>query len=97
MEEPNGSSNHTEQGGVNVSYGQTQFRVLELCRQDHDSRLQRDANSKRRVQNTKENVERIDTRYLTSPHLWMFRICHHQQKEKAKARSEELRNDLYRL
>ena len=71
-------ANHTEQGGVYAPHGQTQFRVLELCRQDCDSRLQCDANSKRRVQNTKENVERIDTRYLTSPHLWMFCICHHQ-------------------
>ena len=32
-------ANHTEQGGVNAPHGRTQFRVLELCRQDHDSRL----------------------------------------------------------
>ena len=90
-------ANHTEQGGVNAPYGQAQFRVLELCHQDHDSCVQRNTNSKRQVQNTKENVEQIDTRHLTSPHLWMFCICHHQQKEKAKARSKESRNDLYQL
>ena len=90
-------ANHTEQGGVNAPYGRTQLRVLELCRQDCDSCVQHDTNSKRRVQNTKENVERIDTQYLTSLHLRMFCICHHQQKEKAKAQSEESRNDLYRL
>ena len=71
-------ANYAIQGRVNAPYGQTQFRVLELYHQDCDSRIQRDANSKRRVQNTKENVEWIDTRYLTSPHLWMFCISHHQ-------------------
>ena len=88
-------ANHTEKGRVNAPHGWTQFRVLELCRQGRDSRLQRDTNSKRLVQDTKENVERIDTRYLTSLHLRMFCIRYHQQKEKAKAQSEESRNDLY--
>ena len=55
------TANYTEQGGVNEPHGRTQFRFLELRRQDCDSCLQRDANSKRQVQNTKENVERIDT------------------------------------
>ena len=91
------TANYTEQGGVNEPHGRTQFRFLELRRQDCDSCLQRDANSKRQVQNTKENVERIDTWHLTPPHLWMFCICHHQQKEKVKAQSKESRNDLYWL
>ena len=54
-------ANDTEQGGVNAPYGRAQFRLLELCHQDCDSRVQCDTNSKRQVQNTKENVEQIDT------------------------------------
>ena len=87
-------ANHTEQGGIHVPLGWIKFRVLELCCQDCNSHIKCDNNSKSQVQNTKIHVEQIDTWHLTSLHSWMFCICHHPKKEKMKAWSEELRNDL---